>query len=120
MRALTLVLIVASMLSATTAGAQPLRRTLQSYFVFAQRKASLKNLSVDSPCNVGVNCASPNPNSSCGSLALSDVTFVDGSQAAGDKTFFRRPGAVVSQLFRNDSSSLANVTVNEPPPQTFT
>jgi hypothetical protein len=120
MRALTLVLIVASMLSATTGDAQPLRRTLQSYFVFAQRKASLKNLSLDTPCNVGVNCASPNPNSSCGSLALSDVTFVDGSQAAGDKTFFRKPGAVVSQLFRNDSSSLANVTVNQPPPQTFT
>ena len=120
MRPAILTLIVASMLSATAADAQPLRRSLQSYFVFAQRKASLKNLSLDSPCNVGVNCASPNPNSSCGALALADVTFVDGSQTASDKTFFRKPGAVVSQLFRNDSSSLANVTVNLPPPESYT
>jgi hypothetical protein len=120
MRPAILTLLVASMLSATAAEAQPLRRSLQSYFVFAQRKASLKNLSLNAPCNVGVNCASPNPNSSCGALALADVTFVAGSQTAGDKTFFRKPGAVISQLFRNDASSLANVTVNIPPPEPFT
>jgi hypothetical protein len=119
MRSVIPALLVASLLAASAAEAQPLRRTLQSYFLFAQRKASVKNLSLDTPCNVGVNCASPNPNSSCGGLAAGEVTFVDGSQAASDKAFFRKPGAVVSQLFRNDASSLANVTVTAPPPQSF-
>lgn len=120
MRTPLLTLLAASLLVTAVAEAQPLRRSLPSYFVFAQRKASLKNLSLDSPCNVGVNCASPSANSSCGALVLGEVTFVDGSQAAGDKTFFRKPGAVVSQLFRNDGGPLANVTVNVPPAQPFT
>jgi hypothetical protein len=119
MRLTIFALLLASGLSATLAEAQPLRRTLPSYFLFAQRKASLKNLSLDTPCNVGVNCASPNPNSSCGVMALGAVTFVSGSQTASDKAFFRKPGAVVSQLFRNDSSPLANVTVTAPPVETF-
>lgn len=105
--------------AAGPAGAQPLRRDLSSYFVLAQKSASLKNLDLGSACNVGVNCGSPDPNASCGSLSLDDVLFADGSQTVSDKAFFHKPGAKIFQLFRNDNSSLANVTVNAPPPMPF-
>src|SRR5215470_15349537 len=110
MRLVTAVLL-AAIASGPPARAETLQRTLSSYFLLAQRKASLKNLSLDAACAIGVDCASPNPNSGCGALALGSVTFVDGSQSASDKTFFRKPGAVVSQLCRNNDSPLANVTM---------
>src|SRR5262245_58668753 len=116
MRIVVVALVVA--LVAPPARAEMLRRTLSSYFLLAQRKAALKNLSLDAACAIGVNCASPDPNSSCGALAVGGVTFVEGSQLAGDKTFFRKPGAVVSQVCRNNRSSLANLTMGTQP-ETF-
>ncbi|HXJ32458.1 MAG TPA: hypothetical protein VMS22_00340 [Candidatus Eisenbacteria bacterium] len=114
-----IVVVLAALVGASAADAQPLRRTLSSYFLLAQRKASVKNLSLDSPCNVGVNCASPGKNSSCGVMALGAVTFVEGSQAASDLMFFRKPGAVAAQVFRNGGGALDNVTLPAPP-QPFT
>jgi hypothetical protein len=112
---LVAVLVLLSIAAGVPVRAETLHRALSSYFLFAQRKAALKNLSLDASCSIGVDCASPNPNSSCGALALGSVTFVDGSQAAADKTFFRKPGAVVSQVCRNNESPLANVTMGTSP-----
>ena len=41
---------------AVDAGAQELRRNLSSYLLLTMKRASLKNLRIGSPCNVGVNC----------------------------------------------------------------
>jgi hypothetical protein len=34
------------------------------------KRASLKNMRIGSPCNVGVNCGAPTATSKCGVLAL--------------------------------------------------
>ena len=109
--------LAALTLAAPAAQAQPLRRTVDSYFVLAQRKATLKNLKVDGACNIGVNCVPPSGVTTCGQLSLADATFGDGSQTAADAAFFRKPGARIWQLFRNDNSSLANVQILAPPVQ---
>lgn len=98
------------------AGAQPLRTDLSSYFVFAQRNASLKNLHLNDRCNVGVGCVQPSANSSCGVVNLDDVLFGDGSQIAGDVVKIRSGGNVF-QVFRNSTNSLAGVVIRQPPVQ---
>lgn len=120
---MTLVAFAAAAMIAGTASlapAQPLKQDLASYFLLAQRRASLKNFKLDSACNIGVNCGSTSPNSECGTLAVAQVTFADGSQAAADKAFFRKGGARIWQLFRNTGDSLANVQILSPPVQPFT
>lgn len=106
-------------LSAVPVAAQPLDRDLSSYFVFALRKAALKNLSLAGACNVGVNCADSNPQSSCGNMRLDEVTFGPGTQSVSDKQFFTKPGAQVFQVFRNGGGPLNNVTIAQPPPEPF-
>ena len=101
---------------ARDAGAQDLRRNLSSYLLLTMKRASLKNMRIGSPCNVGVNCASPAENSKCGVLALGRVTAVDGGQVVASQTFLRKPGAQLWQLFRNNDSSLENVTLLAPQP----
>jgi hypothetical protein len=115
--AVTLALLAA----APEASAQALRRDLSSYLFLTMKRGSLKNMRIGSPCNVGVNCGSPSPVSKCGVLALGRVTAIDGGQVVAAQTYLRKPGAQLWQLFRNDSSSLANVTLLAPPPnpQTF-
>jgi hypothetical protein len=49
-------------------------------------------------------------------LALGRVTAVDGGQVVASQTFLRKPGAQLWQLFRNNDSSLENVTLLAPPP----
>jgi hypothetical protein len=98
------------------AGAQPLRKDLSSYFVFAQRNASLKNLHLNDRCNVGVGCSQPSANSSCGVVNLDDVLFGDGSQIAGDVVKIRSGGNVF-QVFRNSVNALAGVVIRQPPIQ---
>lgn len=98
------------------AGAQPLRTDLSSYFVFAQRNASLKDLHLNDRCNVGVGCKQPSDNSSCGVVNLDDVLFGDGSQIAGDVVRIRSGGNVF-QVFRNSSNPLAGVNIRQPPVQ---
>jgi len=116
----TLLATVAGLtLAAAPAVAQPLKRDLASYFLFAQRFARLKNISIDTPCNVGVNCAAPNASSTCGELVFDAATFVDGSQTVGDRTFCTEPGAVVSQLFRNTGGACDTITLLHPPIQAF-
>ncbi len=97
-------------------GAQPLRTDLSSYFVFAQRNASLKDLRLNDRCNVGVGCKQPSDNSSCGVVNLDDVLFGDGSQIAGDVVRIRSGGNVF-QVFRNSSNPLAGVIIRQPPVQ---
>jgi hypothetical protein len=109
--------VAALTIAASGADAQPLRRTVDSYFVLAQRKATLKDLTVDGACNVGVNCVPAQGSNACGQLVFADPTIGDGSQTAGNATLFHKPGGRVWQLFRNDSSSLANVQVLSPPVQ---
>src|SRR5262245_11187369 len=117
-----LVVTVAILGAAPSAWAQALRRDLSSYLLLTMRRASIKNLRIGSPCNVGVDCGSPTPTSRCGVLALGNVTGVDGGQVAGDQTFLRRPGSKIWQLFRNNDSPLDNVQLVAPPPnpQAFT
>src|SRR5262249_7817175 len=110
------VLVAVQLAAAADVGAQPLRRDLSSYLLLTMKRASLKNMRIGSPCNVGVNCGSPTPKSKCGVLALGRVTAVDGGQIVADQTFLRKPGAQVWQLFRNDDSPLDNVTLVGPPP----
>lgn len=97
--------------------AQPLRRDLPSYFIFALRNADLKNMSVLGPCNVGVDCAQPSTNSSCGVVDQENVLYADGSQIAGDLVRFSKPGANVFQVFRNKGAPLSGVTIRDPGPQ---
>src|SRR5262245_4676065 len=101
---------------ARDADAQALRRELSSYLLLTMKRASLKNMRIGSPCNVGVNCVSPAENSKCGVLALGRVTAVDGGQVVASQTFLRKPGAELWQLFRNNDSSLENVTLLAPQP----
>jgi hypothetical protein len=116
----TLLATVAGLtLVAAPVAAQPLKRDLASYFLFAQRFARLKNISIDTPCNVGVNCAAPNASSECGELLFDAATFVDGSQTVGDRTFCTEPGAVVSQLFRNSGGACNTITLLHPPIEPF-
>jgi hypothetical protein len=107
---------VALLAAAPDAGAQALRRDLSSYLLLTMKRASLKNMRIGSPCNVGVNCGSPTATSKCGVLALGRVTTVEGGQVVAAQTFLRKPGAQVWQLFRNDDSPLDNVTLVGPPP----
>src|SRR5262245_16454842 len=111
-------IVVAALVAclACDAGAQELRRNLSSYLILTMKRASLKNMRIGSPCNVGVNCGSPTPTSKCGVLALGRVTAIEGGQVVAGQTYLRKPGAQLWQLFRNNSSSLDNVTLLGPPP----
>ncbi|MGH7895561.1 MAG: hypothetical protein ACREQL_12895 [Candidatus Binatia bacterium] len=97
----------------------PLRREFDAYFALAQRAMSVKDLQLDSPCNVGVNCASVTQNGSCGVLAMADATFGTGTQVVGDKVFFRKGGVRLWQLFRNDGGPLTGVELLAPPETPF-
>ncbi|MCW5890332.1 MAG: hypothetical protein KIT14_07240 [bacterium] len=119
MRRAAVLVAVATALGAggpVPARAQALRRDLGSYFIFAMRNADLKNITVQGPCNVGVDCAQPASNSSCGVLDEENALYADGSQIAGDIVRFNKPGANVFQIFRNGGSSLAGVTIRDPGP----
>ena len=98
----------------------PLRRELGAYFAIAQRSMRLKDLQLDSPCNVGVNCASVTANGTCGVLAMADATLGIGTQAVGDNVFIRKPNARLWQLFRNGGGPLGNVELLAPPEMSFT
>lgn len=113
--------LLAGVLAAgNVATAQPLSRDLDDYFVLAQQRASLKDLMVTTPHNVGVNCAhATNDKAKCGILRVGAVTFATGSQSAADKTFFTKPGAAVDQVFRNDGGPLVNVDIDSPPVSPF-
>lgn len=95
---------------ATASGNPPLRRDLPAYFIFANRTARLKNMTLSDACNIGVNCQRPNTSSECGKLIFENPTLAQGSQAAGDGTFFTVPNGSVWQLFRNDFSDPLNGT----------
>ncbi len=119
MRCLVGTALLAVAAFAEVAAAQPLRRNLGSYALLALRRASLKDISVGGACNVGVNCASTKPGADCGILRLDGALFADGSQTVGDQVFFSKPGAIVFQLFRNGGGALDEVTINQPPVQSF-
>jgi hypothetical protein len=93
-----------------------LRRDIDSYFILAMRQAALKNLSLGSVCNIGVNCGTPSTRSDCGALGTAGITMVDYSQLVGDQTVFRKGGARIWQSFRNNDSPLQNVQLGAPPP----
>jgi hypothetical protein len=92
----------------------PLRTDIRSYFVFAMSHSHLKNFRLQGACNVAVNCAQPAASSECGVVSMENPVFNDGSQIAGDVTRFSKPGGTIWQLFRNDTGSLANVTIRHP------
>jgi hypothetical protein len=104
------------------ASAQPLRRDLGSYFILASKYVHIKNFSLDSACNIGVNCKAPSASGKCGELVFDDATFADGSQAVGDRTFCTKPGSTLWQLFRNGGGSGCvppDITLKQPPEQGF-
>jgi hypothetical protein len=113
--------IVAATLAvgAQVASAQPLKRDLESYFVFGMTSVSLKNFNLNGACNTGANCAQPSTNSSCGVVTHENATYDQGSQIVGDMTRFNRPGASIWQLFSNRPSGLSNVTIGAPPVQSW-
>jgi hypothetical protein len=94
---------------AAAGGNPPLRRDLSAYFIFANKTARLKNITVSEACNIGVNCQRPNTSSECGKLIFTGPTLAQGSQAAGDGTFFTSNGSVW-QLFRNNFNDPLNGT----------
>ena len=98
---------------------EPLRREVRSYFALAQKNLSMKDLELDAPCNVGVNCGAVNQNGTCGVVSMGDATFGTGSQVVGDKVFFRKPGARLWQLFRNGGGALTDVELVAPPETPF-
>lgn len=91
----------------------PLRRDLSAYFIFAETRVQLKNITVNDACNIGVNCARPNSSSTCGDANFSDPTLADGSQVASDSIGFSQQGGSVFQVFKN-TGNLANVVINHP------
>lgn len=97
-----------------------LNRNLSSYFIMAMTKASLKNMKLDSACNIGVNCGASSNSGQCGNLFMNDVLFAQGSQVAGDRTFFRKNGAIIWDLFRNGGGPLDNVQILGDGPTPFT
>lgn len=116
--------LVVALLVCATAGAAaagpPLRRDLDSYLIFASRSAGLKNMTVTGACNVGVDCAQPNPNSDCGVVTHEDPNYADGSQIAGDRARFSTGGGLIFQLFSNTPTGLENVFVGSPPVEPLT
>ncbi len=113
-------IVLASMaLAGVVAAGPPLERDLDHYLIFASRSAGLKNLTVTGACNVGVDCAQPNPNSDCGVLAHEDPNYADGSQIAGDRARFSTGGGIIWQLFSNAPSGLENVFIGMPPVEPF-
>jgi hypothetical protein len=110
----SMVLIGSLLVPPTAWSAGAFRRELGAFCIFAQRSVSLKDIAIDGPCNVGVNCARPTSNAECGTANFSDITLADGSQIGADHVTFNRPGASVAALFHN-SGHLTNVTVREPP-----
>ena len=107
--------LLACMTVTTAAAGPPLRRNLDAYFIFGLRSAGLKNLTVTGACNVGVDCAQPNPNSDCGVLTHEDPNYADGSQIAGDRARFSTTGGIIFQLFSNNPTGLENVFIGSPP-----
>lgn len=108
--------VLTALALATEVDAQPLRTNAGSYFLFAMRSANVKDLDVLSSCNVGVNCARPNGNSSCGNASFENAILADGSQVAADVTRFTKPGASAFQVFANQLPNPDNVTLREPGP----
>lgn len=105
-----------SLLLASVAAAAnpPLVTDLSRYFIFSMKNAGLKNITLLGACNIGVNCAQPNPNSSCGVTTNENVFYADGSQLAADVSKFNRPGASVWQLFSNQVNGASNLVVRLP------
>ena len=112
--------IVATVLATSSFAATPLSRDLRDYFAFGLQNIGLKNITVLGACNAGVNCAQPNPNSSCGVASHENAHYAEGAQVAADRAKFNRPGAEVWQLFSNQVTTLANVTVDSPPIESLT
>jgi hypothetical protein len=104
----------------TVGPSDPLRRDPADYFALAQRNMSLKNIQVESTCNVGVNCAATTQNGFCGVMSMEAATFDTGSQVVSDDVFFRKPGARLWQLFRNGGTPLTDVQLLAPPEMPFT
>ena len=94
--------VAAAIACATPAFAHsPLRRDLDAYFILASKYARLKNFNLDSACNIGVNCATPTPPSTCGQMIMEDLHAVDGAQLVADRAFCTKPNLILAQLFRN-------------------
>lgn len=105
-------ILVAALAFLPPAALADMQRDLGSFFLVAARSISGKNLSVDGPCDMGVVCAQPSSNSSCGTASFEDVTFADGSQLGADVVSFNKPGASVFDLFTNGPTP-RNVTVRD-------
>ena len=115
-----LALALAAAVLPRMATAQPLKRDLASYFLFAQKNVQAKDIRVDSACNIGVNCAKPNANANCGVAGFEKMFMADGGQLAADEVNFSTAGASVWQLFTNKPFIAGNVEVRKPPVSTFT
>ncbi|HEV7734281.1 MAG TPA: hypothetical protein VGR62_19065 [Candidatus Binatia bacterium] len=99
-RSLTLILALVLMpWTSRWAAAEGMKRDLRSYFVLAQRSASLKNFTLNGPCNIGVNCRRPTATSSCGTLTLENASLDEGSQLVGSTVRANRPGAVFWRVY---------------------
>jgi hypothetical protein len=116
---LGVVVLAAGGIASEVEAGPPLRRDLGSYFLFAQRSVSGKDIRLLSPCNIGVNCEQPSTNSSCGVMSFEDAFFADGSQIAADKANFNKNFADAWQVFVNKGAPFPRLLVREPPIQGF-
>jgi hypothetical protein len=117
-------MVLAAALAASTAqvasAGPPLRRDLAAFHIFGLRNVDLKNYVLNGACNIGVDCAQPSSNSSCGVETQENVSYDQGSQIAADVQKFNKPGATVWQVFTNKLSGAANVSIGLPPVEPLT
>ena len=112
-------MVLAAVLAASTvqiaSAGPPLRRNLEAFHIFGLRNVDLKNYTLNGACNIGVDCAQPTSSSDCGVETQENVSYDQGSQIAADVQRFNKPGASVWQVFTNNLSGAANVTIGLPP-----
>jgi len=106
---------------AVASAAPTLNRSLDAYFALAQRFLRMKNFSLESPCNIGVNCPPTGQNGKTGLITFDGAFGADGSQIVANRTYCGKKPSNLWEHFTNDDTngSCAKNTVRNPPVTTF-
>jgi hypothetical protein len=112
-RLLSAALVVGGL--AAPAAAQTPNPSLGSYFIFAERRITLKNLKLDTACNVGVNCKDNTLGGNCGNMSYEEIDFPKDSQLTSHIQLASKDGAKAWTVFSNDGPNLSRITIGDPP-----
>ncbi len=82
-----------------------LNRNLDAYFALAEKFLRVKNFSLNSACNIGVNCPQVSANGKVGFLTFDAAFGADGSQFVGARTFCSKKPANLWDHFTNDDTN---------------